>query len=156
MNKSIWVIFAFGILAVGSMVVAMMIGLENLNEGEAGNRVKLGNEIKDVFDVEDVGVLALDKDDKRILRITYRTERNTDYDLQAQLAEIEKISTYAGKHYNGKDRKQINEFFVIRTEVLHRGCWTGTEVTEATHPNPHWVDPNISEEYRRFNQSAPR
>ena len=137
MNKSVTVIFVFGVLGFSAMLLMMTIGLDGMTGGTAGERIKLAQEIQEAFNLETIGITAKKEGDRRILHIVYSTRQETDFSTRLQHAEIKRIAVFAGEIYDEEDRKKIDEFHIIRTEVRDRGCWTGTDVTEATHPNPH-------------------
>ena len=155
MSKSLWPVFLLGVVALALMLVMMWYGLDTWTSGPAGNRIRLARKLHEKFQMESVGVYVVTQAGTPVMRITYTTEQQTQYNGTAQREEILRVVDYAGEEYEGEDREKIEKIHVTRTELVHRACWTGTDMMEETLPNPAYRHPDAPPEFK-FNGSNPR
>jgi hypothetical protein len=135
-NKPLWYVAIFGLIGLGAMVMFMTVSLEGLKSSPAGNRVKLAESVRQQFGF-DRSAAAVDAGPQRsVLVVSYHPKPGPAADPSAQTRELQAVAEFAGKTYDGDDRKRIDEIEVRRVEVRGRGCWKNEYVNKTSIRNP--------------------
>jgi len=120
------------------LVVGMMVSLMQFQRGSpAVKLVKLAEQIRNEFKVENVGADVRIEPMPGHLRITYLTRVDTKFDSTVQNQEMWKVAEFAIKKYEGSDRPRLGEIQVSRSESHGSGCFQQTYVAHVTVPNPY-------------------
>ncbi len=126
MGKSLWTILILGCLTAMLLSIFMLVTLDTYQQSPAGNRFKFAESVRAQFQFESAGADVTPVDGRMILRISYLTKKSSKYDTTAQRQEMESVTAFAAKTYDGRDRSTIQEIQVRRTEVRGRGCFQKT------------------------------
>jgi len=141
MSKSIWYVFALGMVCVFCLMMGMCLYLETFSGSPAGIRAKLAENIRSRFGFESASVQVKVEDARKVLRISYETLQDSKYDTARQQQEMKEVADHAARHYEESDRREIEEIRVTRTETRGRGCWQDRQVARENFPNPAWKAP---------------
>lgn len=131
-------IFFFGIVTVLLLIVAMLSLLGRVEALPAGDQVKVAQEIRTKHGFDHTGAIVRHERGKRVLRIVYTVTRDAGaaIDGDADRRELEEVAAYAAEHYDGSDRKTIQEVRVTRNEIRGGGCIKTTLTAHHTLPMP--------------------
>lgn len=137
MARSAWMVLVLGILGMGMLMLGMCVSLDTFAGSAAGARVKVAQGARSQFGFESAAAWLTMEGSKRVLHVSYVTRQSSGFDMTVQNAELERVGTYVVNHYDGTDKKEIDEIRVLRTEIRGRGCWQSRETQQVVRPNPH-------------------
>ena len=126
MGKTVWTIALMGVVALLLVTVAMVISLGQFSETPSKDWVKLAEMITAEFKAQHVSVRVNLNIPPGILRIAYLAGIHSNYSVDAQNAEMERVAQFALKNYAGRDARYVREIRVNRTETHGRGCFQTT------------------------------
>jgi hypothetical protein len=136
MGKAIWIVFVLGIVALVLMMVGFLATMTFFADSPAAGRTRLAVNLRDRFGFENVGVLVRQEDGKKVLKISYETFQDSKNDVLRRQQEMKDVAEHAARQIDEKERRQIEEIRVTRTEVHGRGCRQDRQVARETFPNP--------------------
>jgi hypothetical protein len=134
-SKSVWVIAVMGVATVLLVSIAMVFSLAQFKEVPAGEWVKLAEAITSEFKAKSVSV-RVNLSVPGVMRIAYLAGIDSNYNLDVQNKEMEKVARFAIQNYKGKDLTYIEEVRVTRSETHGSGCFQQTYVANFTLPVP--------------------
>jgi len=124
-----------GVATVLLISIAMIFSLSQFKEVPAGDWVKLSEAITGEFKAKSVSV-RVNLSVPGVMRIAYLAGTDSNYSLDVQNQEMEKVAKFAILNYKGKDLHYIEEVRVTRSETHGSGCFQQTYVANFSMPVP--------------------
>ncbi len=137
MSKSTWTILALGAMGAACLMMAMCASLQTFTTlPPSANRAGLAENLRGRFGFESAGVLVTVEEGRNIMRISYETQQDSKRDILRQRQEMKEVADHAVAQLEGKERREIDEIRVTRTEVRGSGCWQDRQAARESFPNP--------------------
>jgi hypothetical protein len=137
MNRMLWSIVIIGFLTVVFLVLAMWVMLGQFGASPYSSSSKIAYSIRGEFHFESVGTATRYEGLKNVFLVAYETHLNSNFNLAAQNAEMQKVAEYAATKFEPGDRRRVDEIQVKRTEIHGSGCFQQSYVAGHSIPNPY-------------------
>ncbi len=133
-TSALFTVSGIGVLGFLVVTILMWWTLDQFEGTPAGNMAKLANDVQGQFQFDGAGVDASREGKETILRVEYRTSRNSKYDLEVQNREMDKVAQYAAAGYAEERKQEVDRVHVTRHELRGSGCFQDTYTS-----NLDWV-----------------
>ena len=145
MSKTVWTIALMGFVTLLLVTIAMVMSLTQFQETPSSEWVRLAEQITTEFKAQNVSVRVNLNVPPGSLRIGYLAGIHSNYSLEAQNAEMQRVAQFAAANYKGKDMRYVREVKVTRTETHGRGCFQTTYEGSFTLP----VTPRLTDRFQQ-------
>jgi hypothetical protein len=133
-SKTVWTIALMGFVTLLLVTIAMVLSLSQFSETPSSEWVRLAEQIATEFKAKNVAVRVNLNIPPGSLRVSYLAGIHSNYSVEAQNAEMERVAQFAAAHYKGRDMRYVREVKVNRTEIHGSGCFQTTYEGNFTLP----------------------